>query len=348
MDTEPITQREFKTSDESKSWRTPALLLMLMAATMQLGFASWNSLMNNFAVDALGFTGREIGIQQSIREIPGFLSFAAVFLLFAMREQTLAMISLLLLGAGVAATGYFPTAMGFYITTFIGSMGFHYYETMHQSLTLQWLPKKTAPITMGKIIKVAAFAQLIAYGMVYLASKYLQLSFTTVFMLFGVLTAMAVFAMWRLFPTYPEGVVQHKKLIFRKRYWLYYTLTFMGGARRQIFIVFASFMMVQRFGYAIHEVASLFIINGLVSMWLAPKIGVLITRIGERQTLTLEYCGLILVFTAYAFVQTPWIAAALFVIDHAFFAMAIAQKNLFSKDCRSRRYCPHYRRCLHH
>ncbi len=333
MDT-PSTQPKQTAAIEdtpSGDWRTPALLLMLMAATMQMGFASWNSLMNNFAYDAIGFTGREIGIQQSIREIPGFLSFAAVFLLFALREQTLAMLSLLLLGGGVAATGYFPTAMGFYITTFIGSVGFHYYETMHQSLTLQWLPKATAPITMGKIIKVAAFAQLVAYGLVYFTSKFLQLPFTTVFLIFGITTAAMVFAMWVLFPTYPEGVPQHKKLVVRKRYWLYYALTFMGGARRQIFIVFASFMMVQRFGYAVHEVASLFIINGIVSMWVAPRIGVLITRIGERKTLIIEYSGLIIVFTAYAFVQNAWLAASLFVIDHAFFAMAIAQKTYFQK-----------------
>ncbi len=327
----PLLTDQEKLQDEKGDWRTPSLLLMLMAACMQLGFASWNSMMNNFAHDALGFTGREIGIQQSIREIPGFLSFAAVFLLFALREQTLAMISLLFLGAGVAATGYFPTALGFYITTFIGSMGFHYYETMHQSLTLQWLPKKTAPITMGKIIKVAAFAQLVAYGLVYFISRYLQLSFSSTFLICGALTALLVLAMWIVFPTFAEGVPQHKKLILRKRYWLYYALTFMGGARRQIFMVFASFMMVQRFGYAVHEVASLFIINSLVSMWLAPRIGEFVAGFGERRTLTLEYCGLILVFTSYAFVQNAWLAAALYVIDHAFFAMAIAQKTYFQK-----------------
>lgn len=329
--TDSTTSANDTSTATNSDWRTPALLLMLMAACMQLGFASWNSVMNNFAHDALGFTGREIGIQQSIREIPGFLSFAAVFLLLLWREQTVAMISLLLLGAGVAATGYFPTALGFYITTFVGSVGFHYYETMHQSLTLQWLPKKSAPVTMGKIIKVAAFAQLVAYGLVYFISKYLGLSFTNVFLICGGVTMAMVIVIWLAFPIYPEGVAQHKKLIFRKRYWLYYALTFMGGARRQIFIVFASFMMVQRFGYAVHEVASLFIINSLVSMWLAPKIGEMIVRIGERRTLTLEYCGLIIVFTAYAFVQNAWIAAALYVIDHAFFAMAIAQKTYFQK-----------------
>ena len=327
----PGTAQDSQGIDVAGDWRTPALLLMLMAATMQIGFASWNSLMNNFAHDALGFTGREIGIQQSIREIPGFLSFAAVFLLFAMREQTLAMVSLLLLGAGVAATGYFPTATGFYITTFIGSVGFHYYETMHQSLSLQWLPKATAPITLGKIIKIAALAQLLAYGLVYFTSKYLQLPFLIVFLLCGGITVAMVAVMWAVFPAYPVGVAQHKKLFLRRRYWLYYALTFLGGARRQIFIVFASFMMVQRFGYAIHDVAALFIVNSLISMWLAPKIGLLITRIGERRTLILEYCGLIAVFTAYAFVQYAWIAAALYVIDHAFFAMAIAMKTYFQK-----------------
>jgi len=333
MDTSPHQSSAPKVDEiaNSNDWRTPALLLMLMAAAMQLAFASWNSLMNNFAVSVLSFTGKEIGIQQSIREIPGFLSFAAVFLLFAMREQTLAMVSLLLLGAGVAATGYFPTAMGFYITTFVGSVGFHYYETMHQSLTLQWLPKKTAPITMGKILKVAAFAQLMAYGLVYFTSKYLQLSFTSVFMLCGAATGLLVIFMWVSFPTYPEKVVQHKKLVFRKRYWLYYALTFMAGARRQIFIVFASFMMVQRFGYAVHEIASLFIINGLIAMWVAPKIGVMVSKIGERKTLTIEYIGLIVVFVSYAIVQDPWIAAMLYVIDHGFFAMAIAQKTYFQK-----------------
>ncbi len=332
MDTSTNTESQLTAPKDAKDdWRSPALLLMLMAAAMQLAFASWNTLMNNFAVNVLSFTGQEIGIQQSIREIPGFLSFAAVFLLFAMREQTLAMISLLLLGAGVAATGYFPTAMGFYITTFIGSVGFHYYETMHQSLTLQWLPKKTAPITMGKILKVAAFAQLLAYGLVYFTSKYLGLSFASVFMLCGAATGVIVVAMWVLFPTYPEKVTQHKKLIFRKRYWLYYALTFMSGARRQIFLVFASFMMVERFGFPVHEIASLFIVNSLISMWVAPKIGMMIAKIGERKTLTIEYCGLIVVFTAYAFVQDPWIAAALYIVDHGFFAMAIAQKTYFQK-----------------
>lgn len=61
--------------NEITGWRSPVVLLMIMAGAMQLSFAAWWNLMNNFAVNELDFSGREIGIQQSIREIPGFLSF---------------------------------------------------------------------------------------------------------------------------------------------------------------------------------------------------------------------------------------------------------------------------------
>ena len=314
-----------------KGWRTPAVLLMLMAAAMQLSFASWSALQYNFAKEVLNFTGWEIGIQQSIREIPGFLSFAAVFFLFAMREQTFAMLSLILLALGTAATGYFPTHMGFYITTFIGSVGFHYYETMHQSLTLQWLPKKTAAATMGKILSVASIAQLAAYAFIFLIGNAYDLSFTTMFAAAGGITLVFIAFMVWAFPVYREGTPQLKSIVLRKRYWLYYAITFMAGARRQIFLVFASFMMVEKFGYEFHQVAGLFFVNAAVMMALAPFVGKLIEMIGDRNSMFLQYIGLTFVFTAYAFVSDPNIAVALYIADHAFFALEIAKKTYFQK-----------------
>lgn len=312
-------------------WRSPLVMLMIMAAAMQLSFAAWWNLMNNFAVHELDFTGREIGIQQSIREIPGFLSFLVVYFLLVMREQTLAYLSLLLLGIGVAATGYFPSLWGFYLTTFVMSVGFHYYETVAQSLSLQWLPKATAAAGLGKIIAVGAFAQLVAYGLILVGWKTFDLSFTTVFLIAGLLTVVVLVFLFAAYPAFRQGVPQHRKLILRKRYWLYYALTFMDGGRRQIFTVFAGFLMVERFGYDVHEVAALFFLNGGVSMLLAPKIGRLVGRFGDRTALTVEYAGLIAVFTAYAFVTNAYLAGALYVVDHAFFAIAIAMRTYFQK-----------------
>ncbi|MFD0917957.1 MFS transporter [Pseudahrensia aquimaris] len=314
-----------------KGWRQPAVLLMLMAAAMQLSFAAWWTLQYNFAAEMLNFTGKEVGIQQSIREIPGFLSFAAVFLLFLMREQTLAMVSLALLGIGIAATGFFPSALGFYLTTFIGSIGFHYYETMHQSLTLQWLPKKTAPAIMGRIMSVGGFAQLLTYAFIFLIGSLYELSYLTMFAFAGGATLVGVIIMITAFPTYPEGEFQTRSLILRKRYWLYYLLTFMGGARRQIFMVFASWMMIEKFGYAFKDIAALFLVNAAGVMIIAPLVGQLILKLGERTALRIEYAALALIFVAYAFVEIPEIAIALYILDHAFFSFDIALKTYFQK-----------------
>ncbi len=304
---------------------------MIMAAAVPLSFATWMVLLDNFAIHQAAFTGREIGILQSLREIPGFLAFAVVFLLMIIREQRLAVVSLLVLGVGTAITGFFPYAMGLYICTVLMSMGFHYYETLQTSLTLQWIEKDRTAATLGKLIAVGSFSGLLAYGFVLLASRQLQLDSVWIYLFAGSATvALAVFA-WVKFPMYPQRVAQHKHIVLRRRYWLYYALTFMSGARRQIFVVFAGFLMVEKFGFDISDIALLFLINAILNMIFAPRIGRWIGRIGERPALLFEYAGLMIIFTTYAFVEHAGIAASLYVLDHLFFAIAIAIKTYFQK-----------------
>ena len=311
--------------------RTPKVLLLLMAAAVPLSFSTWQTLLNNFAIERAAFTGAEMGMLQSIREIPGFMAFAVVFVLLIMREQTLAIISLLLLGIGTAVTGYFPSIIGLYLTTVLMSLGFHYYETVQTSLSLQWLDKSEAPKVLGMLISAGSFASLAIYGAIYLAWDIMNLGYEFIYVMGGGATVMIALIAWLAFPRFPNPVEQHKHMVLRKRYWLYYFLTFMGGARRQIFVVFAGFMMVEKFGYPVSAITILFLVNCVFNMVLAPKIGSFIAKWGERRALTFEYIGLIIVFVAYAFVENATIAAALYVIDHAFFAMAIAIKTYFQK-----------------
>lgn len=312
-------------------WRRPDILLYLLAGAVPLSFATWQTLLNNFAIERAAFTGAEIGILQSLREVPGFLAFAVVFLLLLIREQRLAYISLLLLGLGTAVTGFFPTVIGLYITTVIMSLGYHYYETLQTSLSLQWIEKEHAPEILGRIIAVGSFTSIVTFALIWLASDFAGLDFSWVYLLGGGLTVVVACICWLGFPSYPEKVVQHKKMVLRKRYWLYYALTFMSGARRQIFIVFAGFLMVEKFGFDVGQIALLFLLNAGINIWLAPRIGRLIGRIGERKALIFEYVGLMGVFTAYAFVDDAMLAAGLYVVDHLFFALAIAIKTYFQK-----------------
>lgn len=314
-----------------KHWQRPEILLYLFAAAVPISFSVWQALLNNFAIEQAAFTGVEIGILQSLREIPGFLSFLVVFVLLIMKEQTLAFVSMLLLGIGTAITGLFPSVIGLYLTTVLMSIGFHYFETVKQSLSLQWLDKSTAAHGMGKIIAVGSFVSLLGYGLVYVTIKWLELPMVVVYLLGGGITVVLALYCWFAFPIFPEYQEQKKSIVLRKRYWLYYALEFMSGARRQIFVVFAGFLMVEKFGFDASAIAAMFLLNGVLNMFAAPQIGKLIVKWGERKALTIEYIGLIIIFLAYAVVDNPWIAVSLYVLDHLFFAMAIAMKTYFQK-----------------
>ncbi|KZB51321.1 hypothetical protein AUP42_09575 [Thalassospira lucentensis] len=302
-----------------------------MAAAMPLSFSTWMALLNNFSVEMADFTGREIGILQSLREIPGFMAFTAIFVLIILREQTFALISLLVLGIGVAISGYFPTVVGLYCTTVLMSIGFHYFETMQQALSLQWVKKERTAMVMGRQLSAKSVASLVMFGIVWAMLELLNVEYRYVYLFGGALTVIAAVFAWMAFPKFADAHPQTKKLILRKRYWLYYALTFMSGARRQIFTVFAGFLMVEKFGYDAATITLLFLLNHAINMVLAPKIGKLIGKWGERKALTFEYIGLFIVFVSYAFVENDKLAGALYVIDHLFFAMAIAIKTYFQK-----------------
>lgn len=316
---------------KAQGWRTPFVALALMAAANSFAFSSWNALHTNFAVDVVGFGGEQQGILHTVREIPGFLAFAAIFLLLFMREQTLAILSILTIGVGVAITGFFPFALGFYATTIIKSLGFHYYETVAQSLALQWFDKANAPSRMGRISAAASISTIAAYGLIFFTWKWLQLDYVWVFLAGGLVAAAIGALVWLTFPRFESKTAQRKTLVLRKRYWLYYAITFIGGARRQIFIVFAVLMMVQKFGFSVAEMTLLLLANAVFTTAIAPRLGRFIEDWGERRSIIVEHVGLMVVFACYALVQDPWIAAGLYMLDNAFFSMSIAHKTYFQK-----------------
>jgi len=178
---------------------------------------------------------------------------------------------------------------------------------------------------------VGSFTSIITFGVVWLAFDFAALDFHWVYMVGGGFTALAAVVAWFIFPRFKQAAEQRHRLVLRSRYWLFYSLAFMSGARRQIFVVFAGFLMVEKFAYDVGEISLLLLINAAINVWLAPKIGRLIGRWGERRALILEYSGLIGVFTCYAFVDNSLTAAGLYIIDHLFFSLAIAQTTYFQK-----------------
>lgn len=303
--------------------------LILLTITSTAGLQVWRTLFNNFAVETAGLEGSHVGVIQSVREIPGFLALLAVYVLLLVKEHRLSALSIILLGVGVCLTGFFPTYFGLILTTLMMSFGFHYYETTNQSLTLQYFGKNTSPWVFGKQRSLAAAAN-IGIGLFIFVVSYI-LNYMQIYFVVGVFIIGA--GGWALFqnPSNRDIIPQRKGMVIRKEYWLFYFLTFMSGARRQIFVAFSVFLLVKKFGFSIQEITGLFVINNVVNYFLSPMIGRAIIRFGERRVLSLEYFSLIFVFLAYAFVQSRMLVALLYILDHIFFNFAIAIRTYFQK-----------------
>ncbi len=316
-------------------FRSPIGFLILVSIAMPIAMSGWLALLNNFVIEKASFSGKEIGWLHTIREIPGFLTLTIIFVLPFIREQRLIVLSLILLGGAVALVGHFPFFSGLMITTLISSIGFHYFEAAQQTLQLQWLDKKKAPQILGWLLAASSGASLLTFGAIAIIYSYFSFTYKQMYICCGTVTIFLAIIAYVFWPKYPIQPQKKKKIIIKKVYWLYYVLQFICGARRQIFSVFAAFMLVEKFGLEVHQISWLLLFNFSVNLLFGPFVGWLIGQIGEKWTLITEYSGLTLVFFTYGLIYIfdwpAWIAATLYVIDHLFYAMMIAQKTYLQK-----------------
>ncbi len=312
------------------------LIVLTICATA--GLQVWRTLFDNFAVNVIGLNGSHVGILQSVREVPGFLSLLVVYVLLVIKEHRLSALSLLIMGIGVAVTGFFPTFYGIIFTTMVMSFGFHYFETTNQSLTLQYFDKLTAPIVFGKQRSYASATNVVAGILIFFLAPIL--SYTQLYFLFGGLIIAGSIWMMTRNPADKDLAPQRKQMILKTRYWLFYFLTFMAGARRQIFVAFAVYLLVRKFEFSVQQIAALFLINNVINYYLSPFIGKCIVRFGERKVLSLEYLSLIVIFAGYTMVDSKIAVACLYIADHIFFNFAIAIRTFFQKIADPRDIAP--------
>ncbi|AGW13614.1 MFS transporter [Megalodesulfovibrio gigas] len=303
--------------------------LMVTSIAATIGMMGWVTLLSNFAVESAGLGPLEIGITQSIREIPGFLSLLVIYLLLVLTEHRAAALSILVMGLGVSITGYLPSFWGVVCSTLIMSTGFHFFEPLNQSLSLQYFSLEAAPIMLSRLRAAMALANIGVGGVIFALSGWL--GYPTLFLLIGaVVTGIGVWAVLQD-PSDKSMPPQHKKMLFRWKYWLYYALTFLSGSRRQIFMVFATFLLVKKFELSLMAISGLFMVNNIIAWAVNPVIGRMINRYGERALLTVEYSTLIVVFLGYSYTESPYVAGALFIMDHLAFNFVVCIRTYLQK-----------------
>lgn len=303
--------------------------LILLGVCSFIGFQVWRGLINNFAVEQAGITAPQMGMIQGLREVPGLLAVLVILLIRLLPEHRVMLMSAAAMGLGIAMTGFFPSYAGLLWTTLLMSTGFHYLETVGQSLALQHMPADRLPLFLGQMGGWTGLAGVAGLGVAFLLAG--RLSEPQLLLGGGLLLlAGALFAALR-WPRFPVRVPQRKRMVLRRRYGLYYGLTFLAGARRQIFVAFAVFLMVERHGFTVREITALYLVNSLVTLLAAPMVGRLVQRLGERFVVTAEYSCLLLVFWGYAAAGSRAVLALLFVADQLLFLMSMAIRTWFQK-----------------
>jgi predicted MFS family arabinose efflux permease len=194
---------------------------------------------------------------------------------------------------------------------------------------LQYFDTRTSPYVFGKQRSYAAASNIGVGIFIFGVSSFLDYS-QIYLVIGGLIVAVGVRALMQN-PAREDLVPQRKRMILRRKYWLFYFLTFLAGARRQIFVAFAVFLLVKKFEYSIREVTFLFVLNNMINYFLSPLIGRAIIRHGERKVLSLEYFSLIFIFLAYACTESRLVAAILYILDHIFFNFSIAIRTYFQK-----------------
>lgn len=303
--------------------------LMILGICANAGLQGWTALFTNFAKEVVGVNGFQIGISQAVREIPGFLSFAAIFLLFIFKEHRLSAWAVILLGIGTALTGIFITFGGLLITTFVMSVGFHFFETTNKSLTVQYFNTTESPVVFARMRGYTALANIAVGFLIWGLSFFLPYKFT--FLLLGLIVSISGISMLFSHPVKKEVPHQHKKLMIKKKYWLFYVLNFLAGTRRQIFTVFAIFLLVEHYNLGLRVVTGIYVVNYALTYFLNPQISNALNKYGERVVLSLESASLIVLFLGYAFINNVWIVVGLFIMDSIFFNFSIGLNTYLQK-----------------
>jgi MFS family permease len=321
-------------SDTRRLFRT----LAIASFFLYLGFNVWRAVFNNFAVEEIGVSATQIGVIQALREVPGLLGFTLGFLALVFSEMRIMGISVLILGVGLVISGMSDMVSVLILGTLLMSIGFHWFYPSGNSLVLMGMGKDVAPTVLGRLRSISAFAAVVGTLVVWIFIDGIDFGpinipawgyRTTLIAMGGVVMAGSLFT---LRDNLQKGTQREKrKVIFRREYWLYYTLTFMMGSRRHIFTTFAIFLLVQVYGISVRETATLFLINNLLNTYAGAQLGKLVARFGERKVLTFNFVGLIGVFLGYAFVPYLPVLFALFVLDNIFFGFNLAIESYFQK-----------------
>jgi len=319
----------------------PRELAIFIIASFAVGMAGSlvDSVFNNYLDATFALSGFQRSFLEFPRELPGFLVLFASALLWFLDSRRLGAISLLLTGVGIFLVGAVSHSyISMVICVFTFSMGLHLYMPVATTIGMELAAEGKTAQRLGQFNAIRNLAVIIGSGLVYLGFKFLNFTFSTTFIIAAIIYIISMVLVGTMKRSEVKSVTRRVFLKLRKEYSLYYGLSVLSGARKQIFMTFAPWVIVTIFDKPTQTIATLVLIGGVVGILFQPLLGRLIDRLGERTVMMAEAVLLVPVCLAYGFSKSIFsnetaflITCACYLIDQVLMSVGMARSTYMKK-----------------
>jgi MFS family permease len=317
----------------------PQLHLYLMAIAMASAASGmWETSFNNFLNDTFHIGPAARGMLEFPRELPGLLSVLGIGVLSFLPETVSGAVAY-----GLAALGMIGVAVGgtswiiMVVFMILWSTGLHLSQPVTSSLTMSFAPSEKRGRRMGQVGAVGGMGTIAGCVVVWLLGRAHGIHYQMIFFIGAAAFLLAAVMIGRL---HKVGIQKARpRLLVRRRYWLYYLLECLYGARKQIFLTFGPWVLIKIFGEPPATFAKLWIVSSIISIFFSPAVGHLIDRFGERAILTVDAFFIFVVCITYGFAESffghvPHTVLLLYVVyicDQLLFGISMARATYISK-----------------
>ena len=329
MSLDPQTAEEVPPAAEATASHRRRGLLFLGIAAGFLGFAFAVQIgaNSNFVADEMKLSGGEQGALEAWRESCGIIALVVLAMLAGFAEPLVAAAMLVLVGVGLASYAVVPDYFWLVVASLVWSQGLHVWMPLPNSMALSLAEPGRAGHRVGQIRGAGAAGAGVGL-LVALGLSHMGVTIRPLFVLAGAAALLGAVACMGI----PRQIkTPGPRLVFLRRYRLYYLLSFLEGWRKQVFVAFAGFLLVRHHNVPLTTMLLLAMAFQAI-IWIAsPAVGRLIDRIGERPVLVFYFACLTICFIGYATIDNRTVLCVLYVVDSAFFVFAMALTTYVNK-----------------
>ncbi len=315
-------------------------LILALLATLFFGAASgiFTATLNNYLVDIHNLDAEARGWLEFPRELPGFfIMFVAGFMLTFLRETRMAAIAMLATALGAFGLGFLtPGITMLVIWVVIWSLGDHVIFAVEGPIGLRLSRAGGEGKRLGQFGGARNLGTIIGVGIIFLLAKLFGDQYG---LFYGIAGGSALLAgLFFMFLKIGKGEPRSRRIVYKKKYNLFYAISALFGVRKQIFLAFGAYVLVELHGVPLSTIALLYFIAATLGVVFRPLLGEVIDWLGERAVLTADEVLLVLICLAYAFATdlfpAPWSLYVLYgayVLDSVLFALRVARTTYLKK-----------------